>query len=266
MVPAAAQRTAAAGAHHHHESGDSMTWFKVDDSFYDHPKMYDASDASVALWIRAGTWSARNLTDGFVPTGMLARLSGDARTATAELCNRGMWLRTRGGYQFHDWHVYQITKEESVAARSKMSSGGALGNHRRWHGKEGKSDPDCRYCQHKQPSGSDRPPDRVGRGQGESGAKPPGPSRPGPLRGGPSETTTDDRASPTPPPPQCPKHIDDPEPGPCGQCADARRARERWDLADADRRRTSAKCRKHRGQPADTCGLCRADRLADPDA
>jgi hypothetical protein len=50
-----------------------MTWFKIDDSFYDHPKVFDAPDCAVALWTRAGTWSARNLTDGFVPTGMPAR-------------------------------------------------------------------------------------------------------------------------------------------------------------------------------------------------
>jgi hypothetical protein len=46
-----------------------LTWFKIDDSFYDHPKVFDAPDCAVALWTRAGTWSARNLTDGFVPPG-----------------------------------------------------------------------------------------------------------------------------------------------------------------------------------------------------
>jgi len=88
-----------------------MPWFKVDDSFYDHPKVFDASDAAIALWTRAGSWAARNLTDGFVPSAMLARLCGDGKRAAAELCDRGLWQRAKGGYLFHDWSDFQPTKE-----------------------------------------------------------------------------------------------------------------------------------------------------------
>ncbi|MFI6819741.1 hypothetical protein ACIBJE_02165 [Micromonospora sp. NPDC050187] len=123
-----------------------MTWFKVDDSFYDHPKAFDASDAAIALWLRAGTWSARNLTDGFVPTGMLARLSTTPDAAAGELTARGLWKKARGGYRFHDWADYQPTREEATAGKKKLSAAGALGNHRRWHVVAGKVDPECRYC------------------------------------------------------------------------------------------------------------------------
>lgn len=87
-----------------------MPWFRVDDSFHDHPKVFDAPDCAVALWTRAGTWSAHNLTDGFVPTAILARFTSDPGTAARELVRRGLWLRVRGGYQFHDWHDYQPTR------------------------------------------------------------------------------------------------------------------------------------------------------------
>jgi hypothetical protein len=87
-----------------------MTWFKVDDSFYDHPKVFDAPDCAVALWVRAGSWSARNLTDGHVPTKMPARLCDDPETAVRELVDRGLWRRAKGGYQFHDWTRYQPSK------------------------------------------------------------------------------------------------------------------------------------------------------------
>jgi hypothetical protein len=70
------------------------------------------------------------------------------------------------------------------------------------------------------------------------------------------------RASSDPPSPRCENHADVDDPPPCGPCADARRARTRWDLADAERRRTQPKCQTHRGQPAHNCGLCRADALA----
>ena len=89
-----------------------MTWFKVDDSFYDHPKVFDAPDCVLALWLRAGAWSARNLRDGFVPAKLPARLCDDPDTAVRELLDRGLWRRAKGGYQFHDWTDYQPTREE----------------------------------------------------------------------------------------------------------------------------------------------------------
>jgi hypothetical protein len=89
-----------------------MTWFKVDDAFYDHPKVFDAPDCAVALWVRAGSWSARNQTDGYVPAGLPARLCGDHEIAVEELVQRGLWSRRRHGFVFHDWRDYQPTKAE----------------------------------------------------------------------------------------------------------------------------------------------------------
>jgi hypothetical protein len=88
-----------------------MPWFRVDDSFHEHPKVFDAPDCAVALWTRAGTWSAHNLTDGFVPSSILARFTGDPQKAARELVRRGLWFRVKGGFQFHDWHDYQPTRE-----------------------------------------------------------------------------------------------------------------------------------------------------------
>jgi hypothetical protein len=88
--------------------------------------------------------------------------------------------------------------------------------------------------------------------------------RPRPSAGGrasarEAEPTT---APPAPPSDRCPKHLDDPDPPNCGRCAGARKARARWEVANAERRRTSPQCRTHRGQPAHNCALCRADQLA----
>lgn len=65
-----------------------------------------------------------------------------------------------------------------------------------------------------------------------------------------------------PPPPRCPRHLDDPKPPNCGACADARKVRTRWDRDDAERRRAAPRCTKHRGQLADNCGPCRSEELA----
>jgi hypothetical protein len=108
-----------------------MTWFKVDDSFYDHPKVYDAPDSAVALWIRAGAWSARNLTEGFVPAGMPARLCDDPDTAVRELVRRRLWSRTRDGYRFHDWATYQPSKESVERLRTTRAEAGRRGGQAR---------------------------------------------------------------------------------------------------------------------------------------
>lgn len=94
-----------------------MTWFKLDDSTYDHPKLVQLSDAAFRLWIRAGTYSARYLTDGLVTQSTLRVLQAKSKHCD-ELWTAGLWERvTDGGYRFHDWHDYQPTRESVLAAR-----------------------------------------------------------------------------------------------------------------------------------------------------
>ena len=86
-----------------------MTWFKVDDGFWSHPKTATLSDAAVTLWVRAGSYSCQHLTDGFVPRSAL-RLVG-TESAAVELTSVGLWLDADNGWQFHDWDEYQETSE-----------------------------------------------------------------------------------------------------------------------------------------------------------
>ncbi len=119
----------------------SLMWFKVDDGFYDHPKIFDAPDCALALWTRAGSWSARNLTDGFVPSNLPARLCDDPDTAIRELVARGMWQRTRGGYLFHDWLDYQYSAEEWSLLRKKRAEAGRKGGRNRARNASGRKSP-----------------------------------------------------------------------------------------------------------------------------
>jgi hypothetical protein len=100
-----------------------MPWFKVDDGFHGHPKVVELSLAAVGLWTLAGSWCAKYLTDGMVPTKTVTRLGGDASEA-GELVAAELWLKAAGGYQFKDWHHYQPLKEaveaERAAAQERM--------------------------------------------------------------------------------------------------------------------------------------------------
>lgn len=226
-----------------------MTWFKVDDSFYDHPKVFDAPDCAVALWTRAGTWSARNLTDGFVPSGLPARLCDDPDTAVGQLMNRGLWKRAKGGYQFHDWAKYQPSAESVKDLREKRAEAGKRGGQAK-AAKQTASKALASASDVAKQTATPTRPDPKGRG--------------GTGRSLGARSVT--RASSDPPEPRCEQHLDVNDPPPCGPCADARKARTRWDLADAERRRNQPQCPRHRGQPANHCGLCRSEDLAQDDS
>lgn len=93
-----------------------MPWFKVDDSFYGHPKRAGVSLSALGLWTVAGCWSAQQLSDGFVPRAMLPMLGGRARDAL-ELVTSGLWVLKDDGWQFHDWPDYQPSRVQVMAER-----------------------------------------------------------------------------------------------------------------------------------------------------
>lgn len=126
-------------------------WFKVDDSFFSNPKTAMLSDGATALWLRSGSWSAQQLTGGFVPARMVPMFRG-SDDSVRELCDVGLWERDdeRDGYRFHDWSDYQPDGEEVDALRRKRSEAGKRGADRRWkrktvdeNGKNGKTDGKC---------------------------------------------------------------------------------------------------------------------------
>jgi hypothetical protein len=101
-----------------------MSWFKVDDGFSDHPKVRSipraTRAAAIGLWTLAGSWSAKNLTDGHVPAYMLAEL-GCTRGQAAALVQAGLWLRAGDGYDFHEWDDHQPSREQVTERRAKTA-------------------------------------------------------------------------------------------------------------------------------------------------
>jgi hypothetical protein len=158
-----------------------MTWFKVDDSFHSHPKAMAVSLAALGLWTVAGSWSGDHGTDGVLPDHVVRALSRGEVGLADELIDAGLWRRAKGGYRFHQWEAdgdgspRNPTREEAMAARANQSSGGLIGNHRRWHVGQGVIKPGCRYCQQKQSSGTRSATDQSTEDIPESHPNPPGP-------------------------------------------------------------------------------------------
>jgi hypothetical protein len=132
-----------------------MTWFKVDDGWHKHRKRIRAGldmegMAAQGLWAAAGSWASDEHTDGWVPAEVVDYLSPKiGRKLAARLVKAALWSAENRngeeGWQFHAWVDRNPTSEEEAARSAKKSSGGALGNHRRWHVGR-RVDPRCLYC------------------------------------------------------------------------------------------------------------------------
>lgn len=98
-----------------------MPWFNVDDGFANSkpvlriPRRYRCP--AVGLWTLAGSWSAKELTDGFIPDHALEEFCSTSAMADL-LVHAGLWKRVDRGWQFENWSKYQKTKAQVCAYRA----------------------------------------------------------------------------------------------------------------------------------------------------
>lgn len=212
-----------------------MPWFRVDDQLATHPKVIRVGNAAMGLWVRAGSWAMQQLTDGFVPDSVVKMLDGKP-TQTKALVDAGLWVKARGGYQFHGWEEFQVTrakvKDERVAAAERKR----------------RSRRDSRV--------TDGGMSRV------SHTSPTLPYPTGPLEEASEGELTGDCGEVGPPDKpvfidHCERHRHVPTPGPCGPCADVRKAQVRLSLV-------ATPCLVHAEPDVKTCRGCAADAKAAP--
>jgi hypothetical protein len=94
-----------------------MPWFRLEDSFYNHPKVKRAGNAATGLWVRCGTYSSQYLTDGHIPVEV-ARDFGRPREIST-LLEVGMWVENGdGGLLIPDYLDYNPSREQVLADRA----------------------------------------------------------------------------------------------------------------------------------------------------
>lgn len=71
--------------------------YSIDDSWDNCIPVARAGNACFGLYVRCGIWSARNLTDGFVPGEIAAGYGSPEQTR--KLVDVGLWEAVEGGYQ-----------------------------------------------------------------------------------------------------------------------------------------------------------------------
>ncbi len=213
-----------------------MAWFKVDDGFWSHPKILALSAEAVALWVRAGAYSCQHLTDGVIHEPVLRLLGSDA--AAVELQEAGLWLRTGGGYEFHDWDEYQETSETVKKRRND-----ARDRQRRAR--------EAREKKREQSQSESRVTEGVSNGVSSLPPTRPDPTRPDPL----NKSKDSLREGDHPPPPKCRKHQTWEHDENCRTCGADRRAFEEWEKAEANKPKP-VKPHEHQWMKDGTCISC----------
>jgi hypothetical protein len=232
--------------------------FQVDPDFYDHPKSIGMSDAATALWVRAGSYSAAKLLDGFIAEHVLSTLSRSPEEASAELVARGLWRRIRGGFLFHQYAERNLTKADVEQDRE----------YERNRKRDRRAAEKAQVNGHSVPPGL--PPGVPVVSHPDSAECPDGSVS---VSVSVSESVLGGVGVPagheTRPPPHCRKHPDGTT-TPCRPCAAARNLAEAWDRGHAARKaarqRSAPRCQVpgHETEIAANCRLCAADAKGTP--
>lgn len=107
-----------------------MSWGRLDDSLYDHPKVEKIPAGSrlacVGLWTMAISYCNRHLTDGHVTTERIRKLGGTDRLVAA-LVEAELFERTATGIVVHDFCEYNETRARVIERRDQMRDLGKRG-------------------------------------------------------------------------------------------------------------------------------------------
>ena len=124
-----------------------MPWVRIDEEFPHHPKVVKAGPLGMAMHVAALCYCNQYLTDGFVPKSVAAglldldgigmrqwmgELTGGGEDATWQLVvqdleDAGLWERAEGGWQIHDYHDYQPSREHVLKVREVRKDAGRKG-------------------------------------------------------------------------------------------------------------------------------------------
>jgi hypothetical protein len=105
-----------------------MPWLKVNDQQHCNPKViraWMANPGAMGLWLMAASWSADNMTDGFVPVDVVAFMRGDEFAEVLVGC--GLWEAVEGGFQISGFLDHNPSKADSLQKAKAKAKAGSKG-------------------------------------------------------------------------------------------------------------------------------------------
>lgn len=127
-----------------------MTWAKLDDQYFRHPKSRAAGRDGRALDLAAICYCSSALTDGFVSDAALPLIAAEAEVKASvarKLVDVGRWDAVDGGYRVHNYEKRQRTREQVEAERGSVRRRVAMHRDPELRHRVRARDGDrCRYC------------------------------------------------------------------------------------------------------------------------
>jgi len=108
-------------------------WSKFDDQFYMNPKIAMLSRDEQDLYIAAIIYCNGQLTDGFIPAGVLpmlaawSKIEANAQAIACRLLDAGLWETSTNGYNIHDFLDWNMSKAEVIAMKEARAEAGRRG-------------------------------------------------------------------------------------------------------------------------------------------
>ncbi len=101
-----------------------MGWAKIDDQFYDHPKVQAAGNAGAGLYVKSLAYCCRHLTDGAIPAPWAQKEAAGDVGLVQVLLDTGLWSRPdeTGPYLIPDFLDFNPSKEEVLKRRHRDSA------------------------------------------------------------------------------------------------------------------------------------------------
>lgn len=94
-------------------------WTRLDDGFYDNPKVLSCSLGAVGLHALALSYCGRHCTGGEIPRNA-PFIRARSRPLVKELVRARIWEQTESGWRVHDWSDYNPTAEEARDYQRRM--------------------------------------------------------------------------------------------------------------------------------------------------
>lgn len=118
-------------------------WVRIEDTFYDHPKIIAAGNAAVGLHVRGLSYACHHMTDGKIPRSFL---KGQLKTAE-RLVLYGLWERDGEDYRIHDYLKFNPSAREIQSDREIWKRRAAMNaNPDLARTVKNRDENTCRYC------------------------------------------------------------------------------------------------------------------------
>ena len=245
-----------------------MDWVKLAIRYYADPKVASLPDeATELMFVRGLARAGEEGRQGFIPESVLPELARRRRYAACvdALVASGLWSRATGGYQVARWADWQdgldalakrrAADRERQSRRRAAAAGVPAGSQA-----EVPTPVDNPSILSRDNGQMSRDVDQVSRDMSRD-VTPSDLDKERDLRGSSRSNTHVAREAGPEPPRQCPEHLEDPDPPPCGRCKRARQVHELWEQQwlreDQLARHAEAQARAEARQvEIDRCRLC----------